>query len=90
MASRGRCALGSGRRRWIDRMRRGDIHLVDLDPARRGEASKQRPAVVVSNDAANATTVLLRRGVVTVAPVTSNTSKVYPFQVLLEASEVRP
>jgi mRNA interferase MazF len=66
-------------------MRRGDICSVDLDPARGAEANKRRPAVVVSNDAANATAARLGRGVVTVVPVTSNVSRVYPFQVLLPA-----
>ncbi len=64
-------------------MRRGDIVTVNLDPARGSEASKSRPAVVVSNDAANATATRLGRGVITVVPVTSNTGRVYPFQVLL-------
>ncbi|MFV9673628.1 MAG: type II toxin-antitoxin system PemK/MazF family toxin, partial [Acidimicrobiia bacterium] len=31
-------------------MLRGEIRLVDLDPALRGEAAKTRPAVIVSND----------------------------------------
>jgi mRNA interferase MazF len=66
-------------------MRRGDIRLVDLDPTRGSEAAKRRPAVVVSNDAANATAMRLGRGVVTVVPVTSNIERVYPFQVLLPA-----
>jgi mRNA interferase MazF len=66
---------------------RGEIWLVDLDPARGGEANKQRPAVLVSNDRANATTVRLKRGVVTVVPVTSNISKIYPFQVFLPAAD---
>jgi len=64
-------------------VRRGEIRLVDLDPARGGEADKRRPAVIVSNDAANATARRLARGVVTVVPITSNVSRVYPFQVLL-------
>lgn len=67
-------------------MRRGDIHAVDLDPARGSEANKRRPAVIVSNDAANATAERLGRGVVTVVPVTSNVEHVYPFQVLLRAA----
>jgi mRNA interferase MazF len=41
--------------------------------------------VVVSNDAANAAATRLGRGVVTVVPVTGNTARVYPFQVLLPA-----
>ncbi|WP_436496846.1 type II toxin-antitoxin system PemK/MazF family toxin [Actinokineospora sp. HUAS TT18] len=64
-------------------MRRGDIHLVDLDPVRGSEANKTRPAVIVSNDAANAVAARTGRGVVTVVPITSNTGRVFPFQVLL-------
>jgi mRNA interferase MazF len=67
-------------------MRRGEICLVDLDPTRGAEANKRRPAVVVSNDGANLTAERLGRGVITVVPVTSNTNRVYPFQVLLPAA----
>jgi mRNA interferase MazF len=67
-------------------MRRGDIHSVDLDPARGSEANKRRPALVVSNDTANATAGRLGRGVITVIPVSSNIERIYPFQVLLPAS----
>jgi mRNA interferase MazF len=68
-------------------MRRGEIVTVNLDLARGSEASKTRPAVIVSNDAANATASRLGRGVVTVVPVTSNTARIYPFQVLLPARQ---
>jgi mRNA interferase MazF len=68
-------------------MRRGEICLVDLDPVRGSEANKRRPAVIVSNDGANITAQRLGRGVVTVVPVTSNTARVHPFQVLLPAKE---
>jgi mRNA interferase MazF len=68
-------------------MRRGDIHLVDLEPVRGAEASKRRPAVIVSNDLANATAQKLGHGVITVVPVTSNISRIYPFQVLLPAAD---
>lgn len=64
-------------------MRRGDIVWVDLDPSRIAEANKRRPAVVVSNDGANRVAEQLGRGVITVVPVTTNTARVYPFQVLL-------
>ena len=64
-------------------MRRGEIRWVDLDPVRGAESSKRRPAVIVSNDGANATANRLGRGVITVVPVTSNTERIYPFQVLL-------
>ena len=68
-------------------MRRGEIVQVNLDPARGSEARKVRPAVVVSNDAANAAATRLGRGVITVVPVTSSTGRVYPFQVLLRARQ---
>jgi mRNA interferase MazF len=68
-------------------MRRGEIRLVDLDPARGSEAAKRRPAVLVSNDGANTTAERLGRGVVTVVPVTSNVDRVYPFQVLLPVGD---
>ena len=64
-------------------MRRAEIRLVDLSPARGAEANKRRPAVIVSNDAANSTATKLGRGVLTVVPVTSNVQRVFPFQVLL-------
>lgn len=67
-------------------MRRGEIRLVDLEPVRGAEADKRRPAVLVSNDGANSTAQRLGRGVVTVVPVTSNTERVYPFQVVLPAA----
>lgn len=66
-------------------MRRGEIRWVDLEPVRGAESNKSRPAVIVSNDGANATANRLARGVVTVVPVTSNTEQVHPFQVLLTA-----
>lgn len=68
-------------------MRRGDIVSVDFDPAQGSEANKTRLAVVVSNDAANDTATRLGRGIVTVVPVTSNITRVYPFQVLLPAHQ---
>lgn len=67
-------------------MRRGEVRIVDLDPSRGAEATKRRPAVIVSNDGANATAARLGRGVITVVPVTSNVERIYPFQVLLDAA----
>ncbi len=66
-------------------MRRGEVRLVDLDPVRGSEASKRRPAIIVSNDRANGAAARLGRGVVTVVPITSNVARVLPFQVLLPA-----
>jgi mRNA interferase MazF len=68
-------------------MRRGDLYLVDVEPTQGSEANKTRPAVIVSNDAANRTAERTGRGVVTVVPVTSNTQRVYPFQVLIAAGD---
>lgn len=66
-------------------MQRGEVRMVDPDPARGTEANKRRPAVIVSNDAANSTAARLGRGVLTVVPITSSVECVYPFQVLLPA-----
>lgn len=63
-------------------LQRGDIVLVSLDPVVGSEASKTRPAIVVSNDRANLTSP-----VVTVVPLTSNTAHVYSFQVYLSQEE---
>ncbi len=68
-------------------MLRGEIRLVDLAPTRGSEADKRRPAVVVSNDRANAVAARFGRGVVTVVPVTSNVTRIFPFQALLPADE---
>lgn len=73
--------------RRLERVRRGEIRLVNLEPVRGSEANKRRPAIIVSNDGANATAERLGRGVVTVVPVSSNTTRIYPFQVLLRSAE---
>jgi mRNA interferase MazF len=68
-------------------MRRGDVYWVDLEPVRGSEANKTRPAVIVSNNAANRAAERSSNGVVTVVPITSNTERVYPFQVLLRGAD---
>lgn len=67
-------------------MRRGDIHLVDFEPSLGSEVDKRRPAVIVSNDGSNSVVARLGRGLVTVVPLTSNTARIYPFQVLLPST----
>lgn len=54
---------------------------------RGSESNKRRPAVIVSNDAANLAAERLGRGVITVVPVTSNIERLHPFQVLLPAAD---
>lgn len=66
-------------------LRRGAVVMVAFDPATGSEAAKLRPAVIVSNNTANAAATRAA-GVITVVPVTSNITHVYPFQVLLPAA----
>jgi mRNA interferase MazF len=68
-------------------MRRGEIRVVNLDPVVGSEANKTQPAIIVSNDGANTTAARLGRGVLTIVPVTTNTDRIHPFQVLLEATD---
>ena len=59
-------------------MKRGEVWWVNFDPSVGGEITKQRPAVIVSNDAANKH---LNR--VQVVPLTSQTTKLYPSEALV-------
>ena len=59
-------------------MRRGEVWWVNFDPSVGGEIQKQRPAIIVSNDAANQ---YLNR--VQVVPMTSKTDRVYPSEALV-------
>lgn len=60
-------------------MQRGEVWLVNLDPAVGTEVKKTRPAVIVSNDFVNRSS-----GRVTVVPVTSSISKLFPVESLVE------
>ena len=66
-------------------MRRSEIRIVDFSDAVGSEAARTRPVVIVSNDGDNSSAGRLGRGVIAVVPVTSNTERVYPFQVLLRS-----
>ena len=69
-------------------MERGDIFYVTLEvPPVGSEQGKRRPAVIVSSNAANNSAQRRGRGVITVVPFTSKLGELYPFQVLLLATE---
>ena len=61
-------------------MQRGEVWWVEFDPAVGSEIRKTRPAVIVSNDAANRNLA----GVV-VVPLTSNTGRQYPGEAVVTA-----
>ena len=56
-------------------MKRGEVWWVSFDPSVGGEIRKKRPAVIVSNDAANKHLNRLQ-----VVPLTSKVGKVYPSE----------
>ncbi len=58
--------------------KRGEVWWVAFDPALGGEIRKTRPAVVISNNAANAA---LNR--VVVVPLSSRVEKLYPAEALV-------
>lgn len=59
-------------------IKKGSVWLVSLEPIIGREIGKTRPAVVISNEINNE-----YAETVTVIPITSSVSKVYPFEVLL-------
>lgn len=60
-------------------MKRGEVWWVEFDPSVGSEIRKTRPAIIVSNDAANRN---LAR--VVVVPVTSKIEKTYPGEAVVE------
>ena len=61
-------------------MKRGEVWWVESDPSVGSEIGKTRPAVIVSNDAANRN---LAR--VVVIPLTSDTDRQYPGEAIVSA-----
>lgn len=56
--------------------KKGEIYWIDLEPAKGAETKKIRPCLIVSCDIGNEHSPL-----VMVAPITSKTQKIYPFEV---------
>ncbi len=65
-------------------MKRGEVWWVEVDPAVGSEIRKTRPAVILSNDAANRN---LSR--VVVVALSSNTERVYPGNALVMVAGVQ-
>ena len=59
-------------------MLRGEVWWVNFDPSVGGEIRKQRPAIILSNDAANKYLNRLQ-----VVPLTSNVGRLYPSEALV-------
>ena len=68
-------------------MRRGEIRWVALDLGDDHQGKAQRPAVIVSNDGANAAAARRGTGIVTVVPLSTSSAAAQPFQVLLPAGQ---
>jgi mRNA interferase MazF len=65
--------------------RRGQVWLVSFAAAAGGEVQKTRPAVVLSNDTANA---LLNR--VQVVPISSRVDRLYPAEAYVSVNGELP
>lgn len=58
--------------------RKGEVWWVSFDPAIGGEVKKTRPAIIMSNNAAN---IAMNR--VIVIPLTRNIARVYPGEAIV-------
>ena len=66
----------------MSQIKKGEIYLAELSPTIGSEISKKRPVLIVSNDINNQ-----YADTVSIVPITSTTSKIYPFEVFLPKDE---
>lgn len=64
----------------MESIKQGDVFWVNFDPSVGAEVKKVRPAVVVSNDINNE-----HSPIISIAPITSNVTRVYSFEVEIHA-----
>ena len=64
----------------MESIKQGNVFLVNFDPSVGSEVKKVRPAVVVSNNINNE-----HSPIVSIAPITSNVTRVYSFEVEIPA-----
>jgi mRNA interferase MazF len=62
--------------------KRGEVFWVSFDPSVGGEVQKTRPAIILSNNAANA---VLNRLIV--LPLSSKTARLYPGEVIVQINQ---
>ena len=66
----------------MENVKRGEIYFANLDPTIGKEINKTRPVLIISNDINN-----LYSELVTIVPITSQTEKIYPYEVLISKDE---
>lgn len=63
-------------------MKRGEIYYANLSRGVGSEMDKRRPVLIISNDANNRAA-----DTVTILPITSNVTRVYPFEVFINPDD---